>query len=194
MSKLQEIQEICERKGYNTLTRKQVLSDWLGKGIEKRFDMGLTLMPKKVFYKQKSARYGMKSTQVLRHLSSDELLRASNRFVELLNGLTYRQAYKRFNKRLDIVMVIEGEQELRDVHSHFAIRKPEQMDVRVFAKIVHKALQLSGDFVIENPKYDAKAEIVLAKYSYQLNLVDEKWLTYITKELYGKDFKNLYLP
>jgi len=194
MSKLQEIQEICERKGYNTLTRKQVLSDWLGKGIEKRFDMGLTLMPKKVFYKQKSARYGMKSTQVLRHLNSSEIVRASNRFVELLNKLTFKQAYKRFNKRLDIVMVTEGEQELIDVHSHFAIRKPEQMDVREFAKIVHKALQLSGDFVIKNPAYDAEAEIVIDKYSYKLDMIDEGWLTYITKKLEGKDFKNLYLP
>jgi len=194
MSKLQEIRDICHRKGHDTLTRKQVLSDWLGKGIEKRFDMGLTLMPKKVPYKHKSARYGMKSTLVLRHLNSSELVRASNRFVELLNSLTYKQAYQRFNKRLDIVMVTEGEKELIDVHSHFAIRKPEQMPLKQFVKAVHKAVELSGDFEIKNSKYDAEAEIVIDKYRYKLDLIDEGWITYITKKLEGKDFKNLYLP
>jgi hypothetical protein len=47
MNKLQELQERCQKKGYDTLTRSQVLADWLGKGCEQRFDIGLTLMPKR---------------------------------------------------------------------------------------------------------------------------------------------------
>ena len=194
MSKLQELQERCQQKGYDRLSRRQVLADWLGKGCTQRFDMGLTLMPKKVHHKQKSARYGMKNTQVLRHLNSSELVSASNRFVELLNRLTYKQAYKRNNKRLDVVMVTEGEQELIDLHTHFAIRKPEQMAIKQFVKAVHKAIELSGDFEITNPKYDANAEILVEKYRYKLDLIDEGWITYITKKLDGKDMKNLYLP
>ena len=194
MSKLKEIQDICQQKGYDRLSRRQVLSDWLGKGCEQRFDMGLTLMPKKVLYKQKSARFGMKNTQVLRHLNSSELVSASNRFVELLNRLTLKQAYKRYNKRLDIVMVTEGEQELIDLHTHFAIRKPEQMPIKQFVKTVKEALELSGDFEITNPNYDADAHGLNGKYRYKLDLIDEGWLTYITKKLEGKDMKNLYLP
>ena len=171
-----------------------MLAYWLGKGCEQRFDMGLTLMPKKVLYKQKSARYGMKNTQILRHLNSSELVSASNRFVELLNRLTYKQAYKRFNKRLDIVMVTEGEQELIDLHTHFAIRKPETMSLMEFKNAIKKALELSGDFEITNPKYDANGEILVDKYRYKLDLIDEGWITYITKKLDGKDMKNLYLP
>ena len=194
MSKLQELQQKCQQKGYDRLSRRQVLADWLGKGCEQRFDMGLTLMPKKVHHKQKSARYGMKNPQVLRHLNSSELVSASYRFVELLNRLTYKQAYKRYNKRLDIVMVTEGEQELIDLHTHFAIRKPEAMTHKEFSKAVKQALELSGDFEIHNPKYDADAETLVEKYRYKLDLIDEGWLTYITKKINGKDLKNLYLP
>lgn len=194
MTTLTELRESCQQKGLDRLTDRQVLADWLGKGIEQRFDMGLTLMPKKVHYKQKSPRYGMKNTQVLRHLNSSELVSACNRFVELLNRLAYKQAYKRYNKRLDIVMVIEGEQELIDVHAHFAIRKPEQMPIKQFVKVVHKAIEISGDFEIKNPNYDAEAENWTEKYRYKLDLIDEGWLTYITKKIDGKDLKNLYLP
>jgi hypothetical protein len=194
VSTLQDIKERCQQKGYDRLSHKQMLADWLGKGCEQRFDMGLTLMPKKVLYKQKSARYGMKNTQILRHLNSSELVSASNRFVELLNKLTYKQAYKRYNKRLDIVMVTEGEQELIDLHTHFAIRKPETMSLMEFKNAVKKALELSGDFEITNPSYDAGADILVEKYRYKLDLIDEGWLTYITKKINGKDLKNLYLP
>jgi hypothetical protein len=194
MCKLMELRETCQKQGYDRLTARQVLADWLGKGVGQRFDMGLTLMPKKVHYKQKSARYGMKNPQVLRHLNSSELVSASNRFVELLNKQTYKQAYKRYNKRLDIVMVTEGEQELIDLHTHFAIRKPEQMPIKQFVKAVHKAIELSGDFEIENPNYIADDENWTEKYRYKLDLIDEGWLTYITKKIDGKDLKNLYLP
>ncbi|WP_143474045.1 hypothetical protein [Limnohabitans sp. B9-3] len=194
MSKLQELQDICQQKGYDKLSSRQVLADWLGKGCTQRFDMGLTLMPKKVHHKQKSARYGMKKTQVLRHLNSSELVNASNRFVELLNNIIYKQAHKRFGKRLEIVMVTEGEQELIDLHVHFAILKPETMPIKQFVRSVHQALELSGDFEIHNPKYDADAEVLVDKYRYKLDLIDEGWITYITKKLDGKDMKNLYLP
>ena len=191
---LQAIQERCQKNGYDRPSSKQILADWLGKGCGPRFDMGLTLMPKKLAYKQKSARYGLKNTQISRHLNSSELVSVSNRFVQLLNQLTYKQAYKRFNKRLDIVMVAEGEQELIDVHAHFAIRKPEQMQVKQFAKVVYQAVQMSGDFEIRNPNYNADKHGLAEKYRYKLDLIDEGWITYITKKLDGKDFKNLYLP
>ena len=194
MNKLQKIQERCQQKGYDRLSHRQVLADWLGKGCVQRFDIGLTVMPKKVQHKLKSARYGMKNPQVLRHLNSSELVTASNRFVELLNRITYKQAYKRFNKRLDIVMVTEGEQELIDLHTHFAIRKPETMSHKDFSKAVKQALELSGDFEITNPNYDADAKELEDKYRYKLDLIDEGWLTYITKKIDGKDLKNLYLP
>jgi hypothetical protein len=55
-------------------------------------------------------------------------------------------------------------------------------------RYIHKTIEIT------NPKYDAEAEILVEKYRYKLDLIDEGWLTYITKKLDGKDFKNLYLP
>lgn len=155
--------------------------------------MGLTLMPKKVYFKHSPKKFG-EDKRIFRHLNYEELCAVSSRFVELLNRLIYKQAYKRFNKRLDIVMVTEGEQELIDLHAHFAIRRPKTMSLIEFKNAVKKALELSGDFEITNPNYDADADILVEKYRYKLDLIDEGWLTYITKKLDGKDMKNLYLP
>jgi hypothetical protein len=68
------------------------------------------------------------------------------------------------------------------------------MPIKEFAKAVKKALELSGDFEITNPNYDVDADELAEKYRYKLDLIDEGWLTYITKKLEGKDMKNLYLP
>jgi hypothetical protein len=91
-------------------------------------------------------------------------------------------------------MVTEGEQELIDLHSHFAIRRPETVPLKDFVRAVKKALELSGDFEITNSNYDADADSLAEKYRYKLDLIDEGWLTYITKKINGKDLKNLYLP
>ena len=50
------------------------------------------------------------------------------------------------------------------------------------------------EFEIENPNYIADDENWTEKYRYKLDLIDEGWLTYITKKIDGKDLKNLYLP
>jgi hypothetical protein len=68
------------------------------------------------------------------------------------------------------------------------------MPIKQFVKAVHKAIELSGDFEIENPNYIADDENWTEKYRYKLDLIDEGWLTYITKKIDGKDLKNLYLP
>jgi PHP family Zn ribbon phosphoesterase len=91
-------------------------------------------------------------------------------------------------------MVTEGEQEMIDLHTHFAISKPITMSHKEFSKAVIKALELSGDFEITNPNYEENLNNLEDKYRYKLDLIDEGWLTYITKKLDGKDFKNLYLP
>ena len=191
--RIEQIREKVSKNFYDKLTSKQVLCDWLG-GSTTNFDVGLTLMPKKVFYKTQSSRKGFKKTEVLRHLTSAELVRASNRFIEILNKLVYKNAYKRYNKRMDVVMIIEGESELIDLHSHFAIAKPISMSTFDFAKLTRQALEMSGDFEIINHNYNEKVDNSNKQYRYKLDLIDSGWLTYITKKLDSKEFRNLYLP
>ena len=192
--KLDEIREQLARNGYDRKTLRQTWLDWLAGGCgDKHFDAGLTIMPKKVFYKRVPNNKGVGGNNIYRHLNRGELEEANKRFVALLNKQIYKEGYKRFGKKLDIVGVIEGERELIDLHTHMTIKMPTSMKTNEFARRVLKALQLSGEFVIDNEKYNAKNDGVAERFCYKLDIIDSGWFSYITKKLNGKDFDNLYL-
>ncbi len=190
---LKEIREQITQKGYGYVSLKDVLVEWLSGGLEANFDFGLTLMPKKVFYKSVPRRKANGDTEIFRHLNRIELEDAGKRFMDLLNKLVYKQAYKRFNRRLDIVMIIEGANELIDLHTHFAVRKPTEMSIKDFVRLVRKALEMSGEFEIQNPNYKSDTDCLSDRFRYKLDLIDSEWLSYITKKLDRREFRNLYL-
>ena len=186
--KLDEIRQKVDRNGYSKQTLRQAWLEWLnGEKGELHFDTGLTLMPTKVAWKH------VRGELRYRHLYKAELERANVRFVELLNRVVYKEANKRFKKRLDIAAVIEGEREQIDLHTHMTIKRPANMQTMEFARRVLKALQLSGEFEIANRNYNAEKDCVTDKYRYKLEIIDCGWQSYITKKLNGKDFDNLYL-
>lgn len=192
--KLDEIREQLAREGGYSKTLRQAWLAWLDSGCgERKFDVGLTVMAKKVFYKRVANKNGVGGEDIFRHLNRSELEDANRRLIALLNKLIYKEGYKRFGKQLDIVAVIEGERELIDLHTHMAIKRPVEMSTNEFARRVLKALQLSGEFVIENKKYNGNKNCIADKYCYKLDIIDSGWLSYITKKLNGKDFNNLYL-
>lgn len=187
--KLDEIRDKVAKNEYDRKTLRQELLDWLsGRDGKLHLDTGLSIMPSKVLWKQRNGK------QVYRHLNLAELERANVRFVQLLNKVVYKEGYKRFNKRLDVVAVIEGKREYIDIHTHLAIRRPVEVQTNEFARRVLKALQLSGEFEIINKNYNAEKDCVTDKYRYNLEIIDCGWQSYITKKLNGKDFDNLYLP
>ena len=189
-----QIREIVVKNGYDKATIRQAWLTWLGDNSSSgRFDVGLTITAKKIFYKRVANRSGDGGKNIYRQLSKTELERANTRLVELLNKLVYKEGYKRFGKRLDVVAVVEGERELIDLHTHMAIKRPAEMQTNEFARRVLKALQISGEFVIENERYKADKDCVADRYCYKLDIIDSGWLSYITKKLNGKDFDNLYL-
>lgn len=188
MSTLNEIRSKLAAKGAYNLTNKQLITDWLARDCIEQFEFGLTLMPKKVF-----AGY-FKGRKRDRHLYKQELETASNRFVEILNKLVYKKAYKRYDKRLGVVMTIEGEKSYKDLHTHFALTKPATMSCIEFARLVRKAIELSGDFCIFESNYIFKPGKFNQQYRYKLDITDDGWLYYITKELDKHNIHNLYLP
>ena len=192
--KLNEIRDKVKCNGYAVKNNRQILLDWLVTVCGQSGDVGLTLMPSKVYCTHLSARRTGKAKKIMRHLTNDELVTASKRFVEILNRLTYKQAYKRNGKKLDVVMVVEGESELIDLHTHFAMRKPKEMASSEFARLVLQALDMSGGFEIQNPNYVEGVTAQEDRWRYKLELIDSGWLSYITKKLQGKSFSNLYLP
>lgn len=191
---LNEIREALEKKGAYNKGNKQIISNWLAHGCETKFELGLTLMPKKVLYKYVPRSKNVKDNKLLRKLNLSELETASIRFVKILNKLVYKQAYERFNKKLDVIMVIEGVKSKKDLHTHFAFTKPKEMIWNEFARRVRKALELSGDFQIFDPTYNFHKDSADEQYRYKLDIIDSDWLYYITKELEAKSVHNLYLP
>ena len=191
---LHEIREALEKKGAYNKGHNQIISNWLAHGCETKFELGLTLMPKKVLYKYVPGSKAVKDNKLLRHLNRSELERASIRFVKILNRLVYKHTYERFNKSLDVIMVIEGVKSKKDLHTHFAFTKPKEMMCNEFARRVKKALEMSGDFVIFNATYNFHKDRAEEQYRYKLDIIDSDWLYYITKELEAKSVHNLYLP
>lgn len=191
---LHEIREALEKKGAYNIRNNQIISNWLAHGCETKFELGLTLMPKKVLYKYVPKNKGVKNNQILRHLNRSELEAASIRFIDILNRLVYKHSYNRFNKKLDVVMVIEGATSKKDLHTHFAFTKPKEMIWNEFSRRVRKALEISGEYVIFNATYNFHKDSANEQYRYKLDIIDSDWLYYITKELEAKSVHNLYLP
>lgn len=195
---LENIRQKLKNKGAFNKSIKEVTCDWLAHECDARFQLGLTLMPKKVFYKRAYDYKRHRGRNLYRHLSKDELQSASFRFIHILNSLVYKKAYPRYNKKLDVVMAIEGENSYKDLHTHFAFTMPTNRKLNDFAKLVIKAIYISDDFVIYDPTYKPNNkdewDRLDEKYRYKLDITDSGWLGYITKEADNKNLDNLYLP
>jgi len=190
--KLAEIREKLENNGVGRLSNRETIANWLAHDCCADFDFGLTVMPEKLPCKNLAGVRNVKGNKAYRQLNKHELEQALSNFVDKLNSVIYKNAYRRFNKKLDLIMVIEGENNYRDLHAHFAIKKPSEMQVKEFAKRVRLALELSGDFAIINPNYDPVNDSLDKKYRYKLDIIDRDWLYYITKELDKRHMENLY--
>lgn len=162
-----------------TASNRDEYKAWL-KGCAE-LDVAVTLMAKK--------------SEIQRHPSKERVVSAATKFMDILNRLTYKQAYRRHGKRLFSVMVVEGEASLKDLHCHFAIKKAEGRSYLEFSKLIKRALEISGDFLIESEVYreGTDSRDVAQKYKFKLDVADEGWISYITKELDQKQVENLYL-
>lgn len=191
---IEQIRERLTRQELLKRNAKEELVAWLSGKTGELFTHGLTLMPKKVYYKHGRVTKRNKEGIYYRHLSKKELEERSFRFVRLLNKMILKSGYTRFNNRLPVVMTIEGEKSLKDLHAHFAINKPDWLTQKEFSHLVNKAIKISDDFCIENPNFKFQKDNLDKKYRYKLDVIDDEWMTYITKELDKRNFHNLYLP
>lgn len=166
---------------------------WLANSNDLGLTQGLTVMPKKVFYKYvPKSRYAVDG-KVYRHLTKVELEKANERLIHLLNKVVYKQAYIRNNKKLITVGVIEGDNSTTiDLHTHFLLEKPSSYSFEEFNNKVIKALELSNEFEIANPNYKSDKDSKDDMYRFKFETVDTGWSGYITKKLDKLDLNNLY--
>ena len=79
---------------------KEQVVKWLSNKDELGLTQGLTVMPKKVFYKYVAkSRYAVDG-KVFRHFNKDELEKANTRLVHLINKLVLKNAYARNGRKL----------------------------------------------------------------------------------------------
>jgi len=169
------------------------VAKWLTSAKELGLTQGLTVMPKKVFYKYvPKSRYAVDG-KVYRHLTKDELEQANSRLVHLINKLVLKNAYKRDGKKLVVVASIEGDNSsCVDLHTHFLLQKPDSYTSEDFHKQIVKAIELSGDFEMTNPNYRADKDSEDKMYRYKVEEITEGWSGYITKKIDKLELNRLY--
>ena len=157
---------------------------WLTNAKELGLTQGLTVMPKKVYYKHVAkSRYAVDG-KVYRHLTKDELERANARLIHLINKLVLKNAYKRDVKKLVVVGSIEGDNSsCINLHTHFLLQKPDSYTTEQFHEQVVKAIELSGEFEIRNPNYRAAKNSEDKMFRYKVEEITEGWSEYIPKKL-----------
>jgi len=186
MSKIEEIRSYLEIYKGSNRDLKCELIQWLTGVPQQRYHIALTLQPTKLVHKYKSPRHGFKSPLAYRCKGRNHVLKNGRDFVKILNKLVYANAYKRYGKRLDVVMVLEGEKSNTDPHLHFAIQVPSERDVKNIAKNIEDAIRMSGEFQIESPLYKATHTHDPSQKKSKNKITpinDEGWIEYITKEL-----------
>ena len=165
-------------------TVKDVFLDWMRTENENAFVIALTLMPKKIFYKVASSRRKLKRNDVYRHPTKSELLQRASRFVEILNRIVYKNAYKIHGKKLKTMMVVEGEKSLKDLHVHLAFCLPTNISAKEFLTRIHRAVEMSDDFLVK--RSDGKKEGGDVMKDLHLELCDGLSTSIATKELLAR--------
>lgn len=166
---------------------------WLTSAKELGLTQGLTVMPKKVFYKHVPKSRYVADGKVYRHLTRDELERANTRLVHLMNKLVLKNAYKRDGKKLVAIGSIEGDNSsCVDLHTHFLLQKPDSYTNEDFHKQIVKAIELSGEFEMSNPNYRADRDSENKMYRYKVEEITDGWSGYITKKIDKLELDRLY--
>jgi hypothetical protein len=166
---------------------------WLTNAKELGLTQGLTVMPKKVYYKHVPKSRNAVDGKVYRHLTKDELERANTRLVHLINKMVLKNAYKRDGKKLVAIASIEGDNSsCVDLHTHLLLQKPDSYTSEDFHKQIVKAIELSGEFEMSNPNYRADKDSEDKMYRYKVEEITVGWSGYITKKIDKLELNRLY--
>ena len=166
---------------------------WLSSDNELGLTQGLTVMPKKVFYKYVPKSRSVSDGKVYRHLTRDELERANARLIHLINKLVLKNAYKHCDKKLVAIGSIEGDNNsCINLHTHFLLQKPDSYTAEQFHEKIVKAIELSGEFEISNPNYRADKDSDENMFRYKVEEITEGWSGYITKKIDKVELNRLY--
>jgi hypothetical protein len=193
---LQEIRDLMHKKGAYTHANKQVMCDWMRLDVlrAQELTLGLTLVPKKVDYKHVRHWRNGRMVLIKKQITKDELEQATRRFIHALNKTVYGKHGLRKGTKLCVIYTIEGDKKLKDRHVHMAFNKAKHLSWWEMARCVERAIQICSEFMtydeICSTKYDtflgddeAFIEYCDSRKRYKLDLINDGWITYITKDM-----------
>ncbi|MDN4018425.1 hypothetical protein [Zwartia panacis] len=192
MNALENLTYFRENKGYQS--NRDLYRSWFQGYLS---DRELALSSTNDFHKALPKLPVSLTLMPQRRMSHDDLYRISVKFVDVLNRVVYKNAYKRYDKKITTLFVIEGEKSLKSLHTHFAFSLPDNMNCKKFFNIIHRVVQMNDDFLFEteaqkkrNKKFPPLP--LEERYHYKIDIADTEWLGYITKELNTKQLDRLY--
>lgn len=194
--KLQAIRDALHKKSAYNTTNKQVMCEWMRLNVLRQQDLtlGLTLVPKKVAYKH--VRNWRNGNMVLlkKQITKEQLEQATRRFIHALNKTVYGKHGLRKGVKLCVIYTIEGDKKLKDRHVHMAFNKAKHLSWYEMARCVERAIQICTEFMtydeITSTNYgpfidddEAFYEYCDSRKRYKLDLINDGWITYITKDM-----------
>jgi hypothetical protein len=183
---------MLEQLGIKKDYRLEVVK-WLTNSKELGLSQGLTVMPKKIYFKHVPKSRNAVDGRVYRHLTKDELEKANNKLVHLINKQVLKKSYYRHGRKLVVIGSIEGDNSsCINLHTHFVLQKPDSYTSEDFHKAIVKAIELSGEFEMSNPNYRSDKDSQEKMYRYKVEEITEGWSGYITKKIDKLELNRLY--
>ena len=175
------------------LTQKEALTLWVKEKVNANdYQVGMTLMPKKIAVRKLPSWYNTNKTHAYRQVTKAELIQRAERFIRILNEVILKKANTRYGQTLNVLYAIEGERSYKDLHIHFAIgNSHNNMQFEEFMQKAIKAIAVSGDFMMLNENYNEYKDDISKKYYYDIVEIDSGWMGYITKELSSNNIDNI---
>ena len=166
------IADIRAKTAYNPNalpTQKQATRDWL-RGMHTQYPIALTLTLKQQVVERTA------TGNFTRKLTKDDCIKAAERFVMKLNRAVFRGAAERHGKKLNYLVVIEGERSYKNLHLHIAIGNlPAHVKFNTINELVG----------------EARKHVQQLDEQYKVDIADSGWFEYMTKELGAKDTDNV---
>lgn len=148
--------------------KKTATRDWL-RSLCKNYPIALTLTLKQTYLVKNERGVFVKK---LTRLDCDAI---AERFANKLSSVAYGNAYKRHNKKLNYLIVVEGGN-TKNLHLHMAIGNlPTHIKFWEFDNLVKKAKCLVDE----------------VDEQHMTKIADSGWTDYITKELSKEDTSNV---
>ena len=168
-----QLQQIREKLAYsaNTAPTYKAEVQRFVTSIAKQYPIALTLTLKQTIVEETA--FGITK----RAISVEDCKRIAKRFMQKLNKLVFKNAAKRYNKSLKYVVACEGINSYKNLHLHLQIGNfPSHIKLNNIDNLIAQAKVLVSNIDMQ----------------YKVDIADNGWAEYITKEITNKNSDSIF--